>query len=163
VARRNNFPGVWRFSTSSSDLPDEATNFLSPAFENRAGLASYNPTGEITMKSLCSEITATPSESMITLVRDERIEIADAIGCQIVCLSGSVWLSCTEKKGMMRLDAGHSFVIQCKGNAIVQAGGDSVVALTDSPSVRLGLGRLPAKGLHVMRMGPFRDHELSAC
>jgi hypothetical protein len=152
VAWRNNFSGTWRLLPWLCDLPDEAANFVPPTLND--------PSGEINMKSLNSEITAIHPQSSISLVRNESIEIADAIGCRISCLSGSVWLSCTEKKGMMAIEEGESFVIQCRGNAIVQARNESVVALTDNPSVRLGLGRLPSDGLHIVRIGAQKDHAL---
>jgi hypothetical protein len=83
-------------------------------------------------------------QSVVSLAADDTIELPDPVGYRIACLSGTVWVSCSERRMQMQIRRGESVTVQCAGKTTLHSREPAQVQVTEDPSVRLGLGRVPS-------------------
>jgi hypothetical protein len=109
---------------------------------NRNRASSYTSSGDI-MKTSVREICIEQSRSAIDLGANDSVEFSDPIGYRVACLSGSIWISCSQRAGSTQVSAGQSVVLQCAGRTKITSLAPARLELTEEAPVRLGLGRLP--------------------
>lgn len=66
----------------------------------------------------------------LRLERRRFLEVVDGEGISITCISGSIWLTQHKQALDVVLTPGRSFVLDCKGKAVVQALEASTVVLS---------------------------------
>ena len=101
------------------------------------------------MKSLTSESFSGGASSVINLAAGESVSLPDAVGYRVNCVDGIVWITCSERKGMVQLHAGESLLIQCRGCAALHAQVGAQLTIFQDAPVRVGLGRLPSSQIRV--------------
>jgi hypothetical protein len=74
----------------------------------------------------------------VQVVHRQAIELTDAVGTVLTCISGSLWITQHLDKRDVVLSPGEAFTLDRKGVAIVQATADAVLRI-DQPRWRRSL------------------------